>query len=869
MVTGTGSSSIEFRVLGSVFLTGPEGNQLHSILARPKLVALLSRLAVEPGAFVRRDTLIGLLWPSLDLDRARSALRQSLYHLRRSLGEAVIVSRGDDEVGLDAALIWCDAAALDATLARGDRADGVELYRGEFLEGFFLPAAPEFERWMESRREALRESAAAAATDLALTGAAEGDPAAAHWARRGIRLTPLDETRVRECLKAFVTLDDRASVLREYDAFAARLSEELGLEPSRETRDLVKGLRETSSGTESVPTSRPVAEASSKPVADGSPGAVEDADEFSDATDPPVVRTRAFRLGAAAGAVVVLGLLALWAFRPDPPPLDRGRVLVTTFVNDTGEPELEPLGRMTEDWIVRGLEETGLIDVVVLTGQADDSLAEAIGRVPGGREERALDLATTAAAGVAVTGAIYAVGDSVQIEAQVLDVARRRHLASIEPARAARDHPLEALEEVRQRVAGALAMALDGRIDDFTDVSRQPPTYEAYLAFVEGEDSYNRAFDRSRNSDFGEAQQLFLRAFELDSTLKVALLRAAESAWLNLDGLATDSLTRLAALHRESLNAFSRARLDVLQARLVGDRDAALRAARRLTSTPMDRAIAAFQANRPAETVETLEGASDYARAVGDFGYYGIEVSYWVFLANAHHLLGAYQEELEVVRLGRDRYPDEVVLAALEMRALAALGRIDELQRVIDSSLRLPRLRVPWLGGGIWRAAGELRAHGNLEASRAVANRAVDWYLALPPQEAARLGARNGHAKSYYVAERWEESEAAFLAMAEERPDIRDVVGFLGVLAARRGDREEALRRSARVVQIGSPYEHGRGIYWQACIAAQLGDHERGISLLLEAYSQGRAMGVGLHSDMDLEPLHDDPRYQELVRPKG
>ncbi|MEK6253571.1 MAG: hypothetical protein N2B05_02635, partial [Gemmatimonadales bacterium] len=83
------------------------------------------------------------------------------------------------------------------------------------------------------------------------------------------------------------------------------------------------------------------------------------------------------------------------------------------------------------------------------------------------------------------------------------------------------------------------------------------------------------------------------------------------------------------------------------------------------------------------------------------------------------------------------------------------------------------------------------------------------------------------------------------------------------------GDREEALRRAERVAEIGSPYEYGRGVYWQACIAAQLGDHERGISLLLEAYSQGRAMDVGLHSDMDLEPLHEDPRYQELVRPKG
>ena len=134
------------------------------------------------------------------MDRARSALRQSLYHLRRSLGETVVVSRGDDEVGLDAGRLWCDAAAMSDALSDGDREAGVELYRGDLLEGFFLPGAPEFERWMEGRREALRESAARAAAELAEKRSAEADPAAAHWARLGIRLTPLDEARVRTCL---------------------------------------------------------------------------------------------------------------------------------------------------------------------------------------------------------------------------------------------------------------------------------------------------------------------------------------------------------------------------------------------------------------------------------------------------------------------------------------------------------------------------------------------------------------------------------------------------------------------------------------------------------------------------------------------
>ena len=244
MVSRAGGASIEFRVLGSISLTGPEGNQLNSILARPKLIALLSRLAVVgPGTFVRRDTLIGLLWPTLDQDRARSALRQSVYHLRRSLGDAVILSRGDDEVGVDSERIWCDAAIMEAALTGQDREAALELYRGEFLEGFFLSGAAGFERWMEERREALRDAAAEAATDLAEMQAAEGNPSAVHWAKRAIRLAPLNEARLRSSLEVLVGLNDRASAVREYDAFAARLSEDLGLEPCAETRSLVEGLR--------------------------------------------------------------------------------------------------------------------------------------------------------------------------------------------------------------------------------------------------------------------------------------------------------------------------------------------------------------------------------------------------------------------------------------------------------------------------------------------------------------------------------------------------------------------------------------------------------------------------------------------------
>jgi hypothetical protein len=105
--------------------------------------------------------------------------------------------------------------------------------------------------------------------------------------------------------------------------------------------------------------------------------------------------------------------------------------------------------------------------------------------------------------------------------------------------------------------------------------------------------------------------------------------------------------------------------------------------------------------------------------------------------------------------------------------------------------------------------------------------------------------------------------------LAAERPDNIDYKGYLGTLAARRGDREEALRISTELESIDRPYLFGSNTYWRARIASLLGDRERAVALLREAFAQGREYGVYLHRDMDLEPLRDYPPFQELLRPKG
>lgn len=159
---------IEFRTLGTVDLRDPDdGHGLDAILSRSKRVALLAYLALaRPRGFHRRDTLFGLFWPEVSDERARRALNQSAYVLRKGLGNGVLVSLGDEELGLDPDRLWCDTVVFEELLEAGKIEEALGLYGGELLKGFHLSGCIEFERWLDTERSGLQRTALKAASDL-------------------------------------------------------------------------------------------------------------------------------------------------------------------------------------------------------------------------------------------------------------------------------------------------------------------------------------------------------------------------------------------------------------------------------------------------------------------------------------------------------------------------------------------------------------------------------------------------------------------------------------------------------------------------------------------------------------------------------
>jgi serine/threonine-protein kinase len=239
------TSGLELRLLGGIELRGAPPGVADKLLAQSKAVGLLAYLALSPDrGFQRRDLLVGLLWPELDQTHARAALRKALYEVRGFLGADVIASRGDDELAIAPDELRCDVETFNSACDRGRLVQGLELYRGEFMPGFFLTGCVEFERWVEDQRTAARDRAAAASWALALSLEGENQFSnAGSWARRAVRHAWNDERVLRRALAMLDRIGDRAGAIKLYEDFAARLRADLDVEPSPETTVLVKTIR--------------------------------------------------------------------------------------------------------------------------------------------------------------------------------------------------------------------------------------------------------------------------------------------------------------------------------------------------------------------------------------------------------------------------------------------------------------------------------------------------------------------------------------------------------------------------------------------------------------------------------------------------
>jgi DNA-binding SARP family transcriptional activator/TolB-like protein len=855
------------RLLGSVEIRDAAGRESETLPRQPKRLGLLAYLAfARPRGFHRRDKLVALFWPEDTQEQARHSLTQALHVLRTELGDTAIKGRGQSDVAIDEALISCDVVEFESAVEDGEYEKALELYRGDLLQGLFVREALEFERWLEDERTRLREKAAGAAWALAHEHIrADCLVDAERTAQRALLLVLTDEGEVRRFIQALADAGDRAAAVRFYEKFAQRLRSEYEIEPDPATVAVVQALASAQAdhhGTSLASGNAVAAAPASRVTSSVGMTPIE-----ARTTKTPFTQNKRFRIVVAAAAFVVALiaaaiLLPRWSGRA----LDPNRVLVVALADESGREEITTLGRMAQDYIIQVLTDgrfAKVVDPLTALAVSQNVAAAAVESEP----DDVLALADEGQAGTVVSGSYYTEGDSVFIQIRITDANDGSVMQSIGPVVGSLAAPSELVGRLGKAVGAALAPLLNRDLTSWGPAV-QPRSIKAYQAYTEGLEAY-------LETKHAEAARLFERAAAADSTFTRAVLWAVNNyKWAGQTSAErsyyakADSLLAPLVESRERLTPYERCRLDFAMALGPPPDFAALYEATRCTAeqapgsdiAKRELSLLAYQMNRPREAIERL-GELD-----PDRGLMKHCRCYWPAVAKAYHMLGNYEAELEAARQARNRFPENVLWLAEEARILAALGRLDEVAANLDAIRSLTSGER--VSRYLYYVAIALRAHGHRDAALGLFNEAIVRMQSRPHDSE---DARGALAWFLYNAERWDDALRLYEELADEYPENTVYVAVLGQLAARRGDRAEAMKFSEKLGSLEDPVLQPRHTLWRAKIAALLGDREEAMNLLQRALDQGVNFGYGtwLYDDIDLQALRDYPPFQEFMRPKG
>ncbi|HEX2092442.1 MAG TPA: BTAD domain-containing putative transcriptional regulator [Longimicrobiaceae bacterium] len=532
-------------LLGGAVLEGRNGPVVGRA-AHKRRLALLAILAVARGRPVGRERIIGLLWPEHPTDAARHLLSESLYVLRKELGEEAFVSSGD-EVALNGEAVRSDVEEFERSVEEGDVEGAARLYRGPFLDGFYVSDAPEFERWAEAERDRLARTFTRALECLAEEREAVGRPQeAVEWWRRLAVADPYNSRVGMRLMRALDAAGERAAALWFAETHTTLLREELGVEPEDDFAALVERLKTEPVRLPPIPDPIPPlpSTASSLPPAlddaplDGSAGsdpparpapAVPEPVGVEEPEPPPsspaVVPQPAARpvrkprrlvpFAGLAGVLAGLALALLPAFTADRPAeatpgYDPRRIAVLYFDDHSPGGELEYLASGLTESLIHSLSQVEALDVVSRNG-VKPYRSTAV---------RFDSMVADLRVGSIVEGSVQRSGDSVRVTVQLIDAATQSHLESHTLV-----HPVTELftlqDALADEVSGLLRRRLGREIDlrETRAETRSAAAWERVLRAEELQRDAAALRTAQEPLDAASADRLLLRA---DSLLALA-----------------------------------------------------------------------------------------------------------------------------------------------------------------------------------------------------------------------------------------------------------------------------------------------------------------------------------------------------------
>jgi DNA-binding SARP family transcriptional activator/TolB-like protein len=804
-----------------------------------KRLAFIAALAADVNGGLARERQYALFWAESSGERARNALNQMVFAVRRDLGDEAIQTDGLS-IRLNADIVASDVRAFREALSAGRFTDAVEMYRGPFLDGLYLRDAAEFERWAEDTRQALAGDYARALErdiDAALQAGPSGAAHAVRYGRLLARHDPLSTQAALRLVRAFELSGDASAALQHAATHASHVRAELAGEPGPELEREVARIRAGNSAGAPVSTASASESGANARVTTAVPDRIGRSERKT---------RRAMPWLALAACVVVLVALAavaptiarLGARTND--SLDSSRVLVAALANRTGDSTLDYVGYVASDWITQALAKSDLVRVVY--GPTAFALSRSFSSdAREGDSDRAKLLSQRSMAGTVVSGSYYLARDSIVISASVTDGRTGRVLRTVPPITAAKSDPMRAVQELRERAVGALATLLDPRLASLSALSSSPPRAEAYRTYMEGLESYRRGRPQT------VSLERFLLAAHEDSSFVLPLIWATMMASNTRNDRVRDSSFRVLEAHKAQLAPIDRYAVDYLS--VIFDSSSRARAIIAAGSRIVELAPGSNWSMVQSDYLYSA-GYAREALAVGanidpERSWAGVSSAYWLNRVRVLHRLGEYDRELRLTERAR------MLAAGVGGRSPARLGEIGSLIALghADSALSLVRADDPSLNDqdrikALALAARELRAHSRREAADSLYRIVLGWFRARRDSSAMRplRSAYIDYALQAGALEDARDAARAALADSSGPLVVQQARGALAIVAASRGDRTGALEQIRHWPDVSGNRVAVRwyDAEYKALVAGALHDRPLTLRYLGEMESQGQ-----------------------------
>jgi len=217
-----------------------------------KGLALLSYLSINSDKSFSREKLSSLFWDSSNDEAARYNLRYTLWTLRKALKDNnnkvkfILSHKNGCQINCKSDL-YLDVVEMENLMLEEDNINNLErvkeIYRGEFLEGFYVKDCMEFNDWVFYERERLQRKYFKAMLKLAEAYKKRRQYYKSIEAYEEIlKINPLQEELYVELIKIYLELGHRKSALNQYERCCKILREELNISPKESTKKIYRDI---------------------------------------------------------------------------------------------------------------------------------------------------------------------------------------------------------------------------------------------------------------------------------------------------------------------------------------------------------------------------------------------------------------------------------------------------------------------------------------------------------------------------------------------------------------------------------------------------------------------------------------------------